>query len=100
MKMFDFEYAASIKAESDAAEVRIATTPHPPNQKYPPGTRVWVAKDLGPLMWHFPAGCWATVLYTYAHAFGGTDVQTYALDLEGKGFCAWYYESQLSLTTG
>jgi hypothetical protein len=80
----------------DSAMVRVATTPPPVGQLYAPGTRVWISRNLGSSMSHFPAGQWAIVGYTYAHAYGGTDVKSYALKLgEGDGSCAWYYEHQL-----
>lgn len=58
--------------------------------------RVRIADDLGPMMSHFRSGANATVIYTYAHAYGGDNVTSYALDIDGSGFCAWYEESQLS----
>lgn len=90
------EYERQARAISAAADIRIKTTPPPVAQKYPPGSRVRIADDLGPTMRHFPHGREATVLHTYAHAFGGDDVQSYALDVDGRGFVAWYYERQLT----
>ena len=75
---------------------RVASTPMPEDQKYPIGARVRIADNLGATMSHFENGCNATVLYTYGHAFGGNG-KSYALDLDGKGFRAWYYEEQLTL---
>ena len=75
----------------------VATTPEPKGQKFPVGSRVKIADDLGPAMRHFSgAGKLATVEYTYGHAFSGGDVQQYSLDVDGIGSVAWYYESQLS----
>jgi hypothetical protein len=76
---------------------RIRTTPPPAAQKFAPGTRVWIQKDLGPIMSHFESGLWATVECTHAHAYGGDDVHSYALDLDGHGSNAWYDEEQLHL---
>lgn len=78
---------------------QVATTPEPEGQKYPVGSRVQIASDLGPSMEHFPgAGKFATVEYTYAHAYGGSSVQSYSLNIDGEGSSAWYQESQLTLT--
>jgi hypothetical protein len=48
-------------------------------------------------MGHFPSEVWATVIYTYAHAFGGNKIDSYALDIDGFGFSSWNMESQLFL---
>lgn len=74
--------------------------PVPKRQKFAPGTRVRIADDLGPSMWHFTSGTTATVLYTYAHAYGGGDVYSYCLDIYGVGKVSWYYENQLSALEG
>ena len=74
---------------------KVKNTPAPPNQKFPCGTRVRVTKDLGSLMSHFESDCDATVMYTYAHAYGGDDVKSYCLDIDGIGEVAWYEEWQL-----
>lgn len=82
-------YAAGLK--------KVETTPMPEGQKYPIGSRVRIADDLGPSMSHFTSGVGATVLYTYAHAYGGNNVDSYCLDIDGHGRVAWYYERQLTL---
>lgn len=74
---------------------RVKTTSPPDGQKYPPGTRVRITDDLGPSMRHFPSGKNATVKYTYAHAYGGGDVKTYCLAVEGHGEISWYSEEQI-----
>lgn len=74
---------------------RVATDPEPNGQKFPVGSRVKI-KDLGPGMSNFPSGLLATVNYTYAHAYGGSDVTSYSLDVDGIGSIAWYEEHQLS----
>lgn len=80
---------------------RVKTTPEPEGQKFHIGSRVKIADNLGPGMSHFSgAGKSATVLYTYAHAYGGSGVKSYALDIDGLGDCAWYEEHQLSLIEG
>jgi hypothetical protein len=70
-------------------------------QKFPIGTRVFVAKDLGPAMSHFPSGCEAIVDGTYAQQYGGRDTKSYDLQLldENGSPCnrvAWYHEDQLT----
>lgn len=74
----------------------VKTTPPPKGQKYPPGTRVRIADDLGSSMAHFESGKNATVRYTYAHAYGGDDVDSYCLDIDGHGEVSWYHEHQLT----
>lgn len=83
---------------------KVSETPCPPNQKYPPGTRVWIRTDMdkfspfGPKsMSHFDRGKWATINYTYAHAYGGDNVDSYCLNIDNIGSVAWYYENQLNL---
>ena len=70
--------------------------PEPPGQKYHVGERVMIAKDLGPMMRHFPKGKAATVMYTYAHMYGGDNIDSYSLDVDGIGEISWYEEWQLS----
>ena len=68
----------------------------PKGQKYPCGSRVRIADDLGESMSHFYSGKDATVEYVYAHAYGGDDVTSYSLDIDGIGSVSWYEEHQLS----
>jgi len=75
---------------------RVKNDPIPKGQKFPPGTRVHIAEDLGPWMSHFESGVDATVEYTYAHAYGGDNINSYSLDVDGHGSIAWYYENQLT----
>lgn len=76
---------------------RVATTPEPEGQKFPVGSRVKISSNLGSSMAHFSgAGEIATVEYTYAHAFGGDNVSSYSLNIDGRGSSAWYRESQLA----
>lgn len=91
------ERLAQAKAVSAAGGHRVSTVPPPPAQKFPPGARVKIAAELGPSMKHFPSGRLATVQYTYAHAFGGDDVTSYSLHVDGLGSTAWYKEHQLTL---
>lgn len=91
------EYESQARAIHDASMERVRSKPYPPNQKFPPGTRVKIADDLGSHMRHFPKGRLATVICTYAHAFGGDNVQDYCLDVDGYGRSSWYYEHQLTL---
>jgi len=69
--------------------------PEPAGQKFPCGSRVRIADDLGRGMSHFESGLDATVAHTYAHAFGGDNVTSYCLDLDGHGTCSWYYEHEV-----
>lgn len=84
------------QAHCEAGMRRVATTPEPKGQKFPCGSRVRIADDLGECMRHFQSGVEATVHHTYAHAFGGDDVKSYSLILEGRGMVAWYSEEQLT----
>lgn len=80
---------AQAQAVHAAGLHRVKTTPPPAGQKYPPGTRVRIAD---PYMIHFIN---ATVEYTYAHAYGGDDVKSYSLHIDGHGSTSWYQEGQL-----
>jgi hypothetical protein len=85
------------KAHYQRGYGRVKTTPQPKNQKFPIGTRVEIVPDLEPFhMSHFPSG-YATVKYTYAHAYGGNDVKSYCLDVDGRGEISWYPEECLTL---
>lgn len=74
----------------------VPETPEPSRQKFPKGARVRIANDLEPSMSHFPSGVNATVLHTYDQAHGHGDIDSYALDVDGVGFNAWYHERQLT----
>ncbi len=80
---------------------RVAETPAPLNQKFPIGSFVQIAKDLGEHMTHFTNDTAAQVQHTYQHAFGHGSVTSYSLlvRMPGKGWysSAWYYEHQLTL---
>ena len=78
------------------SKIRLAEFPEPEGQKFRCKSRVRISDYLGESMSHFSSGVDATVDHTYAHAFGGTDVKSYALDVDGKGFSAWYQEDQLT----
>jgi hypothetical protein len=81
------------------ARQRVKDTPPPEGQKFKPGTRVKIAKNLGPHMSHFPCDKMATVLYTYAHAYQSDDersLKQYCLDIDGIGEVSWYEEDQLT----
>ena len=97
--MSKIEYAERLQqAEGIYAEglKRVETTPAPDKQKFPCGSRVRIADDLGGSMRHFTSGCDATVEYVYAHAYGGNNITSYSLDLDGAGSVAWYHECQLT----
>lgn len=87
------------EAYQQAAMSRVQSEPEPEGQKFPVGSRVRIADDLGRSMYHFPSGVDATVMYTYAHAYGThqpDDAKTYSLDVDGRGSHAWYRENQLT----
>tara|TARA_Y100000310_G_scaffold214597_1_gene215488 strand:+ start:154 stop:447 length:294 start_codon:yes stop_codon:yes gene_type:complete len=90
------ERHAEAKSVYEAGMQRVRDTPEPEGQKFPCGSRVRIADDLGQSMSHFVSGVDATVVHTYAHAFGGKDVKSYCLDVDGYGETAWYYEHQLT----
>lgn len=71
----------------------------PKGQKFPRGSRVRIADDLGPTMSHFTKAANATVLGTYKQSYGGglREAKMYQLDIDGHGYCSWYYEHQLTL---
>lgn len=76
--------------------LNVNNNPEPVNQKYHVGERVWISRELPKWMCHFTKGKWATVVYTYAHAYGGDDVENYCLDIDGEGESSWYDEYLLS----
>lgn len=84
------------KVYSAAGRQRAKENPAPPQQKFPTGTRVRIADDLGPMMRHFPAGKNATVVASYAQQFGGDNFQSYTVDIDGEGEVSWYEEHQLA----
>ena len=71
---------------------RVATTPAPSNQKYPIGTRVRINRKAR----HFFNNKKASILYTYAHAYGGNDTKNYCIDIDGFGQVSWYGEDELT----
>lgn len=94
-----FEEAKAILA---AGMARVRNTPEPAGQKFRNGSFVWIAKDLGDSMRHFENDRPARVEHTYAHAFGGQDVESYSLLIRGEAkwySVSWYYESQLTPIT-
>lgn len=86
---------------------RVKTTKAPSGQKFPVGSFVKIAKDLGPNMSHFTSDKFAQVEYTYSHAFppedgyGGKDIKNYSLLIRYSpskwSSSAWYMENQLTL---
>ena len=93
----DYETRLSqAKAYYQAGLKKVENTPEPARQKFANGTKVRIADDLGRAMFHFPSGIKATVEYTYAHAYGGDDVNSYSLIVDGHGSVAWYHEWQLT----
>ena len=95
--MLDYETrAAQAHGIHQQGLKKVASTPDPDGQKFPSGSRVRIADDLGAGMGHFKSGADATVQYTYAHAYGGDDVKSYSLSIDDYGSSAWYYEHQLT----
>jgi len=96
-KIMPYVEKAKIDPYQEALD-KVASTPMPDGQKFPIEARVRVSDDLGPDMSHFSGkGKNATVQYTYAHAYGGSDAKSYSLIIDGIGFSAWYKEHQLTL---
>jgi len=87
---------AEAEAYTAACMAEMANRPEPRGQKFPVGSRVRIADDLGSSMSHFQSGVNATVCYTYAHAYGGDDVKSYCLDIDDYGKVSWYEEWQLT----
>lgn len=83
-------------AYTEQGKLRVKTMPQPVAQKFDVGSRVRITKAMPSYMTHFECGKDATVLHTYAHAYGGTYWKHYALDIDGMGFRAWYHEEQLT----
>ena len=84
-------YVAACKARCDLTKT-------PEGQKYPSGTRVHIAADLGPGMSHFTSDVDGTVCYSYKQMFGGDARQAkeYCIDIDGRGTSSWYKEHQLT----
>jgi len=87
---------AAATAIYEEGERRLRETPMPSGQKYKIGQRVHIAKDLGESMSHFKSDADATVVGVYAHMYGGSDVKSYSLDIDGFGESSWYDENQLT----
>ena len=96
---FDSEWKRA-RAIYDQGLRNVAQNSIPDGQKFLPGTFVWVAKDLGESMSHFLKDRPARVQYTYAHAFGGSNIYSYSLLIRydsGKwSSVAWYKENQIT----
>lgn len=90
------EREAEASAYYNHSMEKLKVTPEPDGQKFPVGSRVHICNDLGSSMSHFESDCDATVEYTYAHAFGGSDIKSYSLIIDGVGSVAWYHENQLT----
>ncbi len=65
----------------------------PAGQKFRIGTRVRIADNP---VGHF-SGYNATVKYTYAQMYGGTNTHSYCIDIDNIGEVSWYEENQLTL---
>ena len=88
-------YAAQAKAMYEAPLVSTDNS----HQKFPIGARVFISKNLPRSMGHFQSGVKATVKYTYSQKYnmGCDNYNSYALDIDGYGSSAWYYENNLTL---
>jgi len=95
------QYTQAVEANYLRGLEKIKTEPEPSGQKFPCGSLVMIAKDLGSMMSHFKSGCRAKVDHVYAHAYGGTNINSYSLLVEQDdgswSSSAWYKEHQLSL---
>lgn len=102
MKLYS-ERLADAKSTYAAGLKSVADTSMPEGQKFAPETFVLIADDLGSHMSHFKKGVYAKVEYTYAHAYGGDDVESYCLLVRLKENdwteVSWYEESQLTEVT-
>lgn len=102
MKPYE-ERLADAQGEYARGLRNVKNDPTPEGQKFPVGAFVKVAKDLGPTMSHFTNDVYAKIEYTYAHAYGGSNIDSYSLILqydEGNwSSSAWYHEHQLTLVT-
>ena len=90
------ERLAQARAYYNAGLTKVSSTPEPFGQVFKNGSRVKIDSDLGIAMSHFPSGIMATVLYTHAHAYGGDNVKSYCLGVDGYGQVSWYHEHQLT----
>jgi hypothetical protein len=90
------ERLESAKRRYKQGLLNVKNNPEPKGQKFQIGSRVHICKDLGGTMSHFESDCNATVKYTHAHAYGGDDIKSYCLDIDGIGRASWYEEWQLT----
>lgn len=58
---------------------------------------VRIAKDLGEGMNHFESDCDAIVIGSDADQYGGDDISSYTVFIEGVGEVSWYEDYQLTL---
>lgn len=93
MKSYE-EREVEAQAIYQAGLQKVATTPMPKGQKFPPGSRVRIA-DNGNVYWR-ARGKLATVEHTYAHAYWGDNIKSYALTVDDLGSVAWFDESDLT----
>jgi len=66
-------------------------------QKFNKGDKVKVADDLGPHMSHFQGGMEAIVIGSYKDKYGGSDIHSYTIHIQGRGEISWYHEHQMEL---
>ena len=88
------------KSYVEQSILKLKKTKEPAGQKYPIGSFVWIG-EMPPYMFHFEANRAARVEFTYGHAFGGNDVDSYSLlvrlDSGEWTSISWYQEYQLTL---
>jgi len=65
----------------------LATT----GERFKAGDKVFIVRDLGPLMPHFPANREAIVLHSAQQKYGPElSAEQYALAVPGHGYVSWY----------
>lgn len=89
--MIDYEKRlAQAKAYSAWGEENVKNGTFKTKQKYPKGARVQTT--------HTWAGCTTgTIIGTYAQLYGGDNIDSYSLDIDGRGKCSWFPEASLTL---
>jgi len=97
------EKLANAKSIYQRGLLKVASELMPEEQKFPPESFVKIADDLRSSMNHFTKGVYAQVKYTYAHAYGGNDIDSYSLlvrhSKDDWSSSAWYGEHQLIAVT-
>jgi len=91
---------AEAKSMYEEGLQNVREDPMPKGQKFAPKVFVKIADELGSTMSHFQSGLFAHVEFTYAHAYGGSNIDSYSLLVRGDNgrwsSVAWYEEHQLA----